>query len=221
MSLQNFLTTLFCGVLALVASVATCTDDVTEEPATTGPKAEIAKKNTFPPLPLPQPRSLAVGKLVPEFWAHTASGQITHISDRWLRKKWVLVEFWSSQDKDRNKTQDDLQVLRTHFLAEDRLVMFSVCVDLDFGDWIKYVGAQKDLVGRNGDRVKFHSDSRWWQLVLGVNDEREIQELIDVYRLKKMPQYFLIGPDETLAVGNIPIDQLQAVLSKHLGQPAK
>jgi RNA polymerase sigma factor (sigma-70 family) len=185
-------------------------DAARERPKDEKPKSEAAKDQ------LSKPLSPAEGKRVPGFWTHNAGGQITHIEEKWLREKWVLVEFWSSRDGERSKDQVRLEALRKHFLAEDRLLMFSVCVDLELGKWMEYVNSQKDLEGLDGGRVKFFSDKRWWQLSLGVNRKGEVKELIDNYGLQKMPQHFLIRPDETLAVGHIPQDKLKDVLTEHL-----
>src|SRR4051794_23762605 len=73
-------------------------------------------------------------KEAPQFWAHSASGDVVHLADRTPAGKWVLVEFWSS-GKGRAKDQKAMAELREKYLPEDRLLLFSVCVDLDFGEW--------------------------------------------------------------------------------------
>ena len=54
--------------------------------------------------------------------------------------KMVLVEVWST-GKRRAEDQKVMAKLREKYLSEYRLLLFSVCVDLDFGDWIDHVNS--------------------------------------------------------------------------------
>src|SRR4051794_29615953 len=80
----------------------------------------------------------------PKFWALNASGDAVHLSDPTPGGRWVLVEFWPS-GKPRAEDQKLMAKLREEYLSDDRLLLFSVCVDLDFEDWLGHVNKQADL----------------------------------------------------------------------------
>jgi hypothetical protein len=85
-----------------------------------------------------------------------------------------------------------------------------------------YVRAQKDLTRRDGSRVGFHTDNRWWQLQLGANDaEKEVPAFIEKFGLAKLPQFFLVRPGEILAARHIPADQLKDVVAAELKKGAQ
>src|SRR3954447_12862373 len=108
----------------------------------------------------------------PKFWAHNASGDAVHLSDRTPKCRWVLVEFWAS-GKRRAEDQKVMAKLREKYLSDDRLLLFSICVDLDFGDWLGQMNRQADLGDGKGGRVPFYSDRRRWQLSLGVRRDED------------------------------------------------
>jgi hypothetical protein len=132
-------------------------------------------------------------KEAPQFWGHSASGDVVHLADRTPRGKWVLVEFWSSGAAGQGPGGDG-SAARKVLVGGPRLLLFSVCVDLDFGDWLDHVNRQADLDNGRGGKVSFYSDRRWWQMSLGVRREEERTAFIKSLGLGKMPAYFLIRP---------------------------
>jgi hypothetical protein len=111
-----------------------------------------------------------------------------------------------------------MAALRERFLSEDRLLLFSVCVDLEFADWIDYVNKQKELGNGRGGKVRFYNDHRWWQLSLGVHREEDRTRLIQAHGLGKAPAYFLIRPGGELETGNIPPEKLKEKLATAIGE---
>lgn len=154
-------------------------------------------------------------KEAPEFWAHNASGDAVHLSDRTPAGKWVLVEFWSS-GKGRAKDQKAMAELREKYLAEDRLLLFSVCVDLDFGDWLDQMNSQPDLGDGKGGKVRYYSDRRWWQMSLGVRRDADRAAFVKAHGLGDAPAYYLIRPGGALESGKIPPEKLKGVLAEAL-----
>jgi hypothetical protein len=154
------------------------------------------------------------------FWAHNASGDAVHLADPTPRGKWVLVEFWSSGAR-RAEDQKVMARLREKYLSEDRLLLFSVCVDLDFGDWLHQMDRQPDLDDGRGGKVRFYSDRRWWQMSLGVHRESERSDFIKAHSLERRPAYYLIRPGGALQSGPIPPDKLKAALTGALAEPKR
>lgn len=212
MSIKDFFAVFL--YLSLSATQVAYPDDAKEPTKGAQAKSETPKRGS------PKPSAVEVGKRVPEFWSLNAGGQAAHIDDAFLRTKWVLVEFWAAKDQPRSKDQERLTALRQKYLEDNRLVMFSICVDLEFPEWLEYVNSQKDLIGLKGNRIKFYTDGRWWQLIAGANDQRELDELIKTFGLQKTPRYFLIRPDKTLAAAHIPKEKLEDVLAEHLSKAA-
>jgi hypothetical protein len=155
-------------------------------------------------------------KQAPQFWAHNASGDAVLLRDRMPGSKWVLVEFWSS-GKRRPEDQKVMAQLREKCLAEDRLLLWSVCVDLDFGDWLDQMNRQANLDDGKGGKVPFYSDRRWWQLSLGVRREEDRAAFAKAHGLGKAPLYYLIRPGGALESGKIPAERLKQALAKALG----
>ncbi len=152
---------------------------------------------------------------VPRFWAYNASGDAVLLANRTPRGKWVLVEFWSSGRR-RPEDQKVMARLREKYLSEDRLLLFSVCVDLDFGDWLGQMNRQANLDDGKGGKVPFYSDRRWWQLSLGVHRDEDRTRFIKSHSLGKAPLYYLVRPGGALESGRIPLETLQQVLARAL-----
>ena len=114
-----------------------------------------------------------------------------------------------------------MALLREKYLAEDRLLMFSVCVDLDFGDWIDHVNRQADLGDGSGGKVRFYSDRRWWQLSLGVRREEERAAFTKSLRLGERPVYFLVRPGGALETAMIPPGELKDALAGALRESGR
>ena len=110
-----------------------------------------------------------------------------------------------------------MAALRNKFLSEDRLLLFSVCVDLEFGDWIDYVNRQEALDDGKGGKGAFYSDRRWWQLSLGVHREEDRAAFARALGLGKEPAYYLIRPRGALESGKIPPERLKDSLVEALG----
>jgi hypothetical protein len=159
-------------------------------------------------------------KEVLQFWAHSASGDAVHLADQTPRGKWVLVELWSSGAR-RAEDQKLMAQLREKYLSEDRLLLWSVCVDLDFGDWLDQMNRQPDLDGGRRGKAPFYSDFRWWQLSLGVHRESERSDFIKAHGLGKMPAYYLIRPGGALQLEKLPPDKLKAALAGALEEPKR
>jgi hypothetical protein len=155
-------------------------------------------------------------KEAPEFWALNASGDAVQLADPTPSGKWVLVEFWSSGRR-RPEDQKVMARLRETYLSEDRLLLFSVCVDLDFGDWLDHVNRHADLGDGKGGKVPFYSDRRWWQLSLGVHREEDRAAFAKAQGLGEAPSYYLIRPGGALESGKILPERLKDALAEALG----
>jgi hypothetical protein len=155
-------------------------------------------------------------KEAPKFWALNASGDAVHLSDRTPRCRWVLVEFWSS-GKRRAEDQKVMAKLREKYLSDDRLLLFSVCVDLDFGDWLGQMNRQKSLSDGKGGEAPFYGDRHWWQLSLGVRRDEDRAAFARAHGLGKGPSYYLVRPGGALQAGKIPPERLKEALAEALG----
>jgi len=155
-------------------------------------------------------------KKAPEFWALNASGDAVLLSDRTPSGKWVLVEFWSSGRR-RPEDQKVMAQMREKYLSENRLLLFSVCVDLDFGDWLDQMNKQGSLSNGKGGKGAFYNDHRWWQLSLGVHREEDRAAFAKAHGLGLEPSYYLIRPGGALEAGKIPPKRLQEALAEALG----
>jgi hypothetical protein len=204
---------LFCFALSQGLARSHATD---KEPAST--EIKEAEKTAEAP---PETPHLVVGKTFPRFLTINPGGQSYALNDPWILKRFALLEFWSLEAGGRGPDQARMESLRNDFLAEDRLLILSICVDQDTVAWTEYVRAQKDLPQPNGSRVGFHTDRRWWQLELGADGQKDVPIVIEKFGLTKLPQFFLVRPGEILAAKHIPADRLKDVVTAELKKAAK
>ncbi len=163
------------------------------------------------------PASLPATNPLPDFWAENAGGQIVRLGDKGVRGRWVLVEFWSLSDRERIETEQSLQRLRRKFEDDDRLLIWSVCVEDERDAWLEEISARPDLANADGSTKKFRSDPRWWQLILGWQSDAQWRAFLVSCGLSELPQYFLIHPEGKL-VGRLEPAELGETLSRHLAE---
>ena len=158
-----------------------------------------------------QPTIIKVGEPAPDFWGHTAGGEVYDYG-RSFKGKTILLIFWSMNDPSSKKLNKKLRQIRQQFINDKNLIMVSQCVDQDFTKWMKYCNQQKDV-----DGVKFYNDPKWIQQTQGGFDLNEINSA-KVFGVKKTPALFLIGPDRKFLGVDIPqkdlVDLLENALKK-------
>jgi hypothetical protein len=162
----------------------------------------VDEKNTQP-----QDKPFKPGEVAPQFWGHTAGGEVYDYGKS-FKGKTILLIFWSMKDPDNEKLNQKLRQIRNQFLQNKNLIMVSQCVDQDFAQWMQYCEQQKDI-----DGVKFYNDSRWIQQTQGGFDLKEINSAQD-FGVEKTPAFFLIGPDRKFLGVDIPQKDLESFLTK-------
>jgi hypothetical protein len=193
--------------------------DLPKELLDTPPQSDAVKPSGADVGFMPLPAGLSASNSLPGFWAENAGGQIVKLEDKGIRGRWVLVEFWSLADRKRVETEQSLQRLRRQFEADDRLLIWSVCVEEDRGEWMKEISARPDLANADGSTKKFPSDHRWWQLILGRQSDAQWRAFLVRIGLSDLPQYFLINPEGNLA-GRVEPSKLVETLSRLLADTA-
>lgn len=150
---------------------------------------------------------IKVGEAAPNIWGHNAGGEVYDYRKS-FRGKTILLVFWSLQDPQHHKLEQQLRAIRRQYLPEQKLVMVSQCVDPHFDEWRNYCARQPDLDGN-----PFYGDARWIQQTQGGFDQREINSA-KAFGVTRTPALFLIGADRKFLALNIPPEKLSQVLAK-------
>jgi len=151
---------------------------------------------------------LKIGDIAPDLLATTNGGQPVVLKE--LKKKVILIEFWSQDDKARRNQVQTLRAIRQDYLRDSEFIIISVCVDGEWDDFFSYCQEYEAV-----DGVPFNSDFKWWQSKIQTEDA-DREEIIQNYQIGKTPAYFLLKENNELTGVQIPQDQLRDRIDKLL-----
>ncbi len=162
--------------------------------------------------------TIAVGDPAPELCLMNCDGNSVAPEDS--KGKHLLVVYWSLDDPKRDDLIRQLRQIRQHYLRDDRLRIFSVCMDDDWERWITFLNKQDELPGKEGGLIPFWSDAKWWQLFHYEQGWNEQVGKASQFHGDKTPALFLIGPNGRFLAVDIPTDKLASVLTEKLNAKA-
>lgn len=152
---------------------------------------------------------IKVGQAAPDLWGHNAGGEVYDYRKS-FQGKTILMVFWSLQDPEHRRLEQQLRAIRKEYLPEQKLVMVSQCVDPHFDEWRNYCARQPDLDGN-----PFYDDARWIQQTQGGFDQSKINSAKE-FGVTKTPALFLIGADRKFLAVHIPPEKLSKALAQKI-----
>jgi hypothetical protein len=182
-----------------------------------GPEPKKAAAGSTPAAPEPAVSTpVRVGQEAPEVVAFTPDGN----SDiqAYYRNRFVLLDFWSLDDKDRARRLEALKAIRRGLAAEDRLMILSVCMDEmenHYEAWQRFLEGQGKVAYGDRDRrgpFRFLEDHKWVNV---FQDDGHVATS-RMYGVERTPEAFLISPDRRIRAARIPIDKLGEVIADEL-----
>jgi RNA polymerase sigma factor (sigma-70 family) len=165
-----------------------------------------------PKPPAEKPASVQAGQEAPPIIALHPDGNAM-LPER-PKEKYVLLVFWSLQDRKGAQPLEELKRSRKEFAGDDRFRIVSVCTDAwdenqDVWEaWSKYLLDQGTVDFGNGP-TRFIDDPRWWNVFQNPHVENPSSRR---YGVTKLPAAFLIGPDGKLLAVHIPSKDLQTTV---------
>ena len=161
---------------------------------------------------------IRVGQAAPPVVALTPDGNFDMQGH--YRGRFVLLTFWSLEDRESLRQFERLREIRRGLAGEDRLLILSVCADDPATieeRWMPFLEAQGMVDYGDRDRrgpFHFYMDHKW------VNAAQEVSNVKSTaaYGVGRLPEAFLIGPDKRLRAIRIPVDEMKAVVAKALGE---
>lgn len=160
------------GLITVVAAALAMTAAACSGPAPTPPAAETA---AAPAKADPRPREYAlIGQPIPAFKAELASGG--SITDKDLRGKWTVIDFWGIWCPDCMVDAPHVQALATAIAQDPDLRFVTVHVDRRYGRWASVADymAEKQLT-----------------YAVALDPDKTIR---DAFQVKWVPSYLVVDP---------------------------
>ena len=165
---------------------------------------------------------LLIGKTAPKIWGWDGAGDFYPLSD-WFEKSenLVLVELWSSKDKNRDDADKRILRLSKRFADNDRFQVMSLCIEAD--DFEVFATHDRAFRAKESDVFKDQKPPRRSQVIQCLADPNVVDPLDDeskllrrTYEVNTTPSYYLLGPKRILLASKIDPKKLESVITDHL-----
>jgi AhpC/TSA family len=144
-----------------------------------------------------KPEAPRVGDVAPPFWVKTLDGEALSLAD--VRSRFVLIQFWQPFHPNSIPAIPAVKKVRERF-GNKRLAVLGFCM---------HTVPAEARRGIDEKRVD------WPQVLL---TDLAADPIVLGYDVQFTPRTYLIGPDGTIAAGNVQGDEIEEVVARALAQ---